>query len=79
MAIYYHIARSCAPLAGNLINPAFTLALAVQYATEGKWNSLAYCWAWIIGDVLGGLAAVYYYQNIQEPVILQLREIKRKS
>lgn len=35
IAIFYHIARSYAPLAGLLINPAVTLALAIQYAIRG--------------------------------------------
>jgi glycerol uptake facilitator-like aquaporin len=79
IAIFYHIARSFAPLAGLVINPALTLALAVQYAVRGSYGSLANCWVWLLGDLLGCLLATLFYTHVYEPIIKEIREIKRKS
>lgn len=79
IAIFYHIARSFAPLAGLVINPAFTLALSIQHAIRGEWGSLQNCWAWLLGDVLGCLLATLFYTHVYEPIIKEIREIKRKS
>ena len=56
-----------------------TLAVAIQYATKGKWDSLENCWAWLLGDLVGCLLATYFYTFVYEPIVVQLREIKRKS
>jgi len=79
IAIFYHIARSFAPLAGLVINPAVTLGLAVQQAFWGKWGSLENCWAWLLGDLLGCLLATGFYTHVYEPIIKEIREIRRKT
>ena len=79
IAIFYHIARSFAPLAGLLINPAITLCLSIFYAMIGKTQSIHNCWVWLIGDMLGCVLASLFYKNLYEPIIKELRELKRKS
>lgn len=69
IAIFYHIARSFAPLAGLAINPAVTLAVAIQDAFRGNMESLANCWVWLLGDILGCLLAVLFYTHLYEPII----------
>jgi hypothetical protein len=34
---------------------------------------MANCWAWLLGDIIGGLLATYFYANIYEPIVVQLR------
>lgn len=69
IAIFYHIAKSFAPIAGLVINPAVTLSLAIQYAIAGKYSSIQNCWAWLLGDLVGCLIAVTFYTHIYEPII----------
>ena len=79
IAIFYHIARSFAPRAGLVINPAITIALSIQLAVRGKWGSLGDCWAWLLGDLLGCLLATLFYGHLYEPIIKEIREIRRKT
>ena len=69
IAIFYHIARSFAPLAGLVINPAITIVVAVQYALQGNTDSLANLWAWLVGDFLGCMAAILFYDKLYEPIV----------
>jgi len=67
-----------APLAGLLINPAVTLAVAIQDASSGQWISIKNCWIWLLGDFVGCFLATIFYDMIFEPIIYELRSIKRK-
>ena len=78
ITFFYYIARSFAPFANSTLNPIFTIALGFQYGTKDKWETLGNCWAWIIGDIIGCLCAIYFYQLIYEPIVRELREIRRK-
>lgn len=69
IAIFYHIARSFAPLAGFLINPAVTVAVGIYRAINGDHTGISTCWKWIIGDILGCIFAVAFYTHIYEPII----------
>jgi glycerol uptake facilitator-like aquaporin len=73
IAIFYHIARSFAPIAGVLINPAVTISISIQYAIAGKFASLSNCWVWLLGDIFGCIIAVLFYTNIYEPIIKEIR------
>lgn len=79
IAIFYDIARSFAPFAGLLINPAVTLSVSAHFSIFGKWDSLKNCWVWILGDILGCIIGVLFYNHIYEPIIKEIRELKRKS
>jgi glycerol uptake facilitator-like aquaporin len=56
-----------------VINPAITIIVAIQYATKGQMDSLINCWAWLLGDVIGCVAATFFYDKLYEPIINQLR------
>lgn len=73
IAIFYHIARSFAPFAGLAINPAVSLALSIQYASKGDWDSLSNCYAWFLGDLIGCILATYFYDKLYEPIVVNLR------
>jgi hypothetical protein len=47
--------------------------VAVQYALQGNTDSIANVWAWILGDLLGCLAATLFYDKLYEPIVCQLR------
>ena len=79
ITFFYHIARSFAPFSNTTLNPAFTLALAIQYATKGQFGSLKNCWAWLIGDIIGCIVATYFYTIIYEPIVRELRDIRRRE
>ena len=79
IVIFYHIARSFAPLAGLVINPAVTLASAIRYATKGQVGPIANCWAWLFGDFVGVILACFFYEQLFEPIVRTIRVIKRKS
>ena len=79
ITIFYFIARSFAPFAASTLNPAFTLALGFHYGTKGNWTTFGNCWAWLIGDIIGCLCATYFYQLLYEPIVRELREIRRRE
>jgi glycerol uptake facilitator-like aquaporin len=79
IAIFYLIARAFAHFAYSTLNPAFTLAMTIQYATKGNWTSFANCWAWFLGDLIGCIIAIYFYELIYEPIVRELRDIRRRS
>jgi glycerol uptake facilitator-like aquaporin len=80
IVLFIHIGRRFAPSSKCVINSMIVLICAIIPAAQKKnYDGLKYCMLWIIGDLLGTLLAIAFYEKVFVPNVKHLRALKREQ
>ena len=73
IGIFVYLGRKFSPSSGNALNASLTFARAVFGVFFCDFEGLKYFYLWALGDLLGALLAVLFYNYLLEPHVVGMR------